>query len=239
VTKRSFVCVVSIIGWLWAAGASAAEVGMVLAATGEVTASGADAVPRALTKGSGVLSGDTVRTAAEAAVQIRFTDGALLSLRGATVYRVDEYAHAPGERGFFSLLKGGLRTLTGLIGRQDRAGYRVATPVATIGVRGTDYALRLCQDDCPPALANGLYLSVFQGAIVAVNDVGEYVIGEGESAFIPDRRSPLQSRDDISLGMSGLQPWRGAGAGTVMREAFANSLNLEYRAIDSVRCTNR
>lgn len=238
-TKRYFLYTFGLFAWLWAASAFAAEVGTVLAVAGEATATGADAVPRALAKGGAVLTGDTVRTAADAAVQIRFTDGALVSLRGATVYRVDDYAHAPGERGFFSLLKGGLRTLTGLIGRQDRTSYRVATPVATIGVRGTDYALRLCQDDCPPALANGLYLSVFQGAIVAVNETGEYVIAEGESAFIPDARAPLQRRDDIPIGMSGLQAWRGAGAGTVVGETFANSLNLEFRATDSVRCTNR
>lgn len=48
----------------------------------------------------------------------------------------------------FRLLKGGFRTVTGLIGKTDRAQYRVSTQTATIGIRGTDYEVILCDDTC-------------------------------------------------------------------------------------------
>ena len=226
------------------AGARADEVGLVLALTGDVSALQPDGRMRVLANGSPVHGGDLIRTAADAAVQIRFSDGALAMLPGATQYRIDEYrpeSAGANARAFTRLLKGGLRTLSGLIGRIDRAQYRVDTPIATVGIRGTDYALRLCQDDCVPGLANGLYLSVFDGAIVATNDAGEHVVQRGESAFIPDRAAPAQRRDDNPIDFGELQPWRGAGTSTADSfddERVANELRMEFRATDLVQCVD-
>lgn len=54
-----------------------------------------------------------------------------------------------GNKAFFKLLKGGFRAISGAIGKVDRQSYRVTTPVATIGIRGTDYEAVLCAEDCP------------------------------------------------------------------------------------------
>lgn len=221
----------------WAPAVSAVEAGKVLARVGQVTATQPSAQSRPLDVGSVVFGSDLIRTEPESSVQIRYTDGALVSVNANSLYRIDDYAYAPGERGFFSLLKGGLRTLTGLIGKGETAAYRVNTPVATIGIRGTDYALRLCQDDCPPGFENGLYLSVFEGAIIAVNDAGEYVLKAGESAFIPAAGLPLQRRDDPSIGFSDLMPWHGGGgAGPIQLDETGANPVLEFRATDLVRC---
>ena len=53
-------------------------------------------------------------------------------------------APAGASHAFFSLLKGGFRTVSGLIGKINHEDYSVATPVATIGIRGTDYLTVLC-----------------------------------------------------------------------------------------------
>lgn len=53
-----------------------------------------------------------------------------------------------GSRAFFRLVKGGFRSVSGLIGKVNQDNYRVSTPVATIGIRGTRYSARLCQGDC-------------------------------------------------------------------------------------------
>jgi len=52
------------------------------------------------------------------------------------------------SRAFFRLLKGSFRTVSGLIGKVNHDDYRVATPVATIGIRGTKYSGTLCQGEC-------------------------------------------------------------------------------------------
>jgi hypothetical protein len=53
-----------------------------------------------------------------------------------------------GGRAFFRLLKGGFRAVSGLIGKADPGEYRISTPVATIGIRGTDYYVVLCDPVC-------------------------------------------------------------------------------------------
>jgi hypothetical protein len=46
----------------------------------------------------------------------------------------------------FDLLKGGLRTVTGLIPKRDVNSARIHTPSATVGIRGTEMDMRLCKD---------------------------------------------------------------------------------------------
>lgn len=92
-------------------------------AIGDVQALSAAAGSRSLSKGAKVVSGETVRTG-EGRAQLRFDDGAIISLQPNTEFRIDSY-HFSGqpdgkEQGFFTLLKGGLRTLTGLVGRFNR-----------------------------------------------------------------------------------------------------------------------
>ncbi|MES2682502.1 MAG: hypothetical protein V4650_03215 [Pseudomonadota bacterium] len=52
------------------------------------------------------------------------------------------------SRAFFRLIKGGFRSVSGLIGKISTEDYRVSTPVATIGIRGTKYSASLCEGAC-------------------------------------------------------------------------------------------
>lgn len=86
------------------------------------------------------------------------------------------------SRAFFRLLKGGFRAVSGLVGKANRNEYRIATPVATIGIRGTDYLAILCDASCAvnPILrqslpegvdaTDGLIASVLDGSIEVEQD---------------------------------------------------------------------
>ncbi len=123
-----------------------------------------------------MYEGETVRTGERARTQIRFTDGALLSVRPNTRLRVDEYRFEnrdDSDRKALTLDVGSIRTVTGRIGRTNRAAYRVSTPLAVIGIRGTDWeALQQ---------ANGaLLLGVNDGGISARSTTGNSAdIGSG------------------------------------------------------------
>ena len=121
--------------------ASAARVDF---ATGDVKALAADGRSRPLARGAEIANGEMIDTGSGRA-QVRFTDGAQVSLAPQTQFRIDDYrftGKADGsEKGFFSLLKGGLRTITGLVGRSNRENYRVTTTVATISIRGTEFSV--------------------------------------------------------------------------------------------------
>jgi hypothetical protein len=128
----------------WCSAHAAAPAALVEFAAGHVSAVDGAGTVRPLAKGAEVQRGDTIETGT-GRVQLRFSDGAYVSLQPGSQFRIDEYNYTgksdDSERGFFSLIKGGLRTITGLIGRTNRRNYQVRVPVATIGIRGTEYTV--------------------------------------------------------------------------------------------------
>jgi hypothetical protein len=120
--------------------ADAAPAGTVDFTVGGVTATGTDGRERPLAKGAEVNAGDRIVTT-DGRAQIRFVDGAFVSLQPQTEFAIREYRYDGrtdgSERGVFGLVRGALRTVTGAIGRVNRNAYQIQTPTATIGIRGT------------------------------------------------------------------------------------------------------
>ncbi|MGH8504449.1 MAG: FecR family protein [Stenotrophobium sp.] len=106
------------------------------------------------------------------------------------------------EHAFFRLLKGGFRAISGLVGHVNRADYRVSTPVATIGIRGTDYLAVICDAICAhdPVIAEvlpnganalgGTVVGVFSGGIYIENAAGKQTdVAPGQYLInLPDGR---------------------------------------------------
>ena len=85
-------------------------------------------------------------------------------------------------RAFFKLVRGGFRAISGLLGKANPADYKVATPIATIGIRGTDYDLVVCNaGECPTELLppgtpadSGLVMGVNEGGISVTTSQGTF-----------------------------------------------------------------
>ena len=182
-----------------AVGAQAAEtIGRVLVAVGEVSAFRGGREIRLQTT-SPIEAGDRVRTGAASNAQIRLTDESIVALRPETEFVFTEYRYAGkddgSERAFFRLLKGGLRTITGFVGRRNHQNYGIETATATIGIRGTHYVLMLCEQNCLNAdgsrAPDGLYgnatgFSFGTNRVSATNKTGEKVFGVNEPFHVPD-----------------------------------------------------
>ncbi len=143
---------------LGVADAQAVEaVGKVGDLTGVLATQRPDGTLRILGAESPVYEGDMLVTAKDSYAQVVMKDGSKLSMRPNSNLKVERFhfdENAPQSDNFFMrLLKGGFRTVTGLIGKRGNAdAYQVRTLHATIGIRGTDYSARLCasqgcQDD--------------------------------------------------------------------------------------------
>jgi hypothetical protein len=118
-----------------------AAAGSVQFATGDVQLR-RGAVVAAATKGSEVESGDVVVTGAGGRAQIRFSDGGLVALYPDSQFTVTRYADTgdPTQENFaVSLLRGGMRAVTGLIGKRNPQNYKVITPTAVVGIRGSAF----------------------------------------------------------------------------------------------------
>ncbi len=185
---------------LAAAAAQADDAGSVLFSKGTVTAQRSTAI--ALAKGDGVLSSDTITTGDASRVQLMMIDGAKIAIRPNSEIRIDEYVYAAAaptvvdetnDKSAIALVKGGFRTITGAIGKEDHTKYEVRTPVGVLGIRGTDFAILLCAGDCNWApnvnpgdpIEDGLYIGVTAGTIDFRAQGGEIVVHAGEYAFIP------------------------------------------------------
>jgi hypothetical protein len=188
---------------LLAPAAAHAAAGQMLFALGRVEIQrGAQTLPAA--RGTPVEVGDVISTGPTGLAQVRLQDGALLSLRYGSSMKVEEYrmpapvaaAPAPiqgaqparavgGGRSVLRLLRGAFRTVTGLIGRDSGDTYSVITPVATIGIRGTDYSAAYCNGDCGSS-ADGLYLGVSNGGIEVFNDAGKLDLANDQYGYVKD-----------------------------------------------------
>ncbi|MBZ0132431.1 MAG: FecR family protein [Rhodocyclaceae bacterium] len=152
-------------------------------AMGDVKALAADGRSRTLAKGAEIESGEMIDTG-NGRAQVRFSDGAQVSLAPQTQFRIDEYRFAGkadgNEKGFFSLLKGAMRTITGLVGRSNRDNYKVSTTVATIGIRGTEYSV---------TYGNSVNVTTGEGSNEVCNAAGCLILNSGETAYIADNNT--------------------------------------------------
>jgi hypothetical protein len=128
---------------------AAEQAGSVLGIKGEVTARGGEGGERVLLKEDPVFVGETLTTGPNAYLVIAFSDGAKATIRPNSQLEIEQYNTSETDAGaLLNLVKGGLRAVTGAIAQRQPEAYRVKTPVATLGVRGTEYYLRICEQDC-------------------------------------------------------------------------------------------
>lgn len=196
-----------------------AAAGEVTAARGRVTVATPAGEIKTLARGSTVNEGDVVNTGPGSFAKMKFSDGSAFYLRPSTRFQVESYQDTGGQeeddRGIFGLLKGGLRFVSGLIGQRNKEAVKLRTPVATIGIRGSDGSFRLCSggdcfdiplDDIP---ADGLYMKTNDGEFLIEREVdGRFVVTPvpaGQTAYVSpgdaepevgDEGSPVIENDD-------------------------------------------
>lgn len=161
--------------------------GHVILAKGDVVAVSASGEIRPLQRRSEIFAGDTLRTGDDGNAQIRFIDKALLTLKPDSELNINAYQFAAsdnpqGEKAVMNLVKGGFRTITGSIGKGDKSAYKVSTPAASIGIRGTNYEVQQESD-------NSFVMAVYSGGIKVENDSGSLDLGLG-AAFNYSRVTP-------------------------------------------------
>jgi hypothetical protein len=174
--------------------------------SGTVTVQKADGSKLAAMPGAEVKQGDTVLTGGNGFVRMETTDGGEIVLRPNSEFKMERYNYnkdKPEEDGFvYDLVKGGLRTVTGLIGKRgNRDAYMGKTPTSTIGIRGTFFEVRVCNGDCG-SLANGTYFSVRSGSINTGNSFGNLTMTPGQIVFVPPNGPPKVLLRDPGIGFT-------------------------------------
>lgn len=156
---------------------------------GDVSIVGTDGAKRQAIKGGEINEQESIISGKSGSAQLRMIDSGIIAVRPETTLRIDEYKFTGKEdgkeRGFFSLLKGGFRSITGLIGRMNKDNYSIRTPAATIGIRGTDHeTIHLAA--ALPNLPEGTYNKVNTGATV----INGTLVGVNQAAYTPNMGTP-------------------------------------------------
>lgn len=173
--------------------ASAGEIGTIVNFVGKVTIVQSDgkSVPAKI-KGP-VNEGDTIITEKGAFAMFKYIDAGEMILKPDTQVQIKQYKFVDtdpfADKSEINVVKGGLRRLTGLIGKRgDKDADKLVTPTATAGIRGTIYDVVVCKGDCDK-LADGVYFKVKEGEIVIKNDAGAVSLKAGQYAYVKDADS--------------------------------------------------
>ena len=157
----------------------AAPAGQITQASGYVTVTSPQKPPQSVGSGEPVDVGQTLTLGDGARAVIRFQDGQVVALQSKSIFKINAYHYEQAaldkSESFFSLLQGGLRAITGLIGSSHKEGWKLATPTATMGIRGTDFMVVVNQ---------GIFVKVDVGAVSATNSAGTAVFTAGQTAVV-------------------------------------------------------
>lgn len=169
--------------------------GTVTQLSGTLSVKRGDGSVRILSMNSEVIPGDTLETQKDSYAQLKFRDGAIVTLKPQTQFNVASYvfveARPQEDNVVFGLLKGGLRAVSGLIGKRgDRDAYRMNTATATIGIRGTMFDVEDCRGGAcrkeggDGVLDAGVYVSVRDGEVQVANGAGSLLLAAGQFGFV-------------------------------------------------------
>lgn len=200
--KTTFLGIMAlmVLGIFPGAAYAATQAGTITHLSGTLSVQKPDGSVKLLSQKSEVAAGDTLSTERDSFAQVNFEDGSQMTIRPNTKMKIEAFKYdkeKPQEdNAFFKLIKGGLRTVTGLVGKRGNLdAYKIGTATATIGIRGSSGDTIDCTQDCTGVTGTshlkdkGLYHTTYTGSYVMINDAGEIVIGEGQFGFVRDART--------------------------------------------------
>lgn len=185
-------------------GWAAQVAGTIVQLSGPLMAKKADGSARFLSLRSEVESGDTLVTERATYAMVKFIDNSEITLKPSTTFKVEQFAFdadkPDGDQAAFSLVKGGLRSITGMLGKRNKEKFSMKTSGATIGIRGTTFVAEMVGPVAPgaapplPAAAStrapGLYVQVLDGMIFLSNAGGTQNFAAGQFGYVPSVTVP-------------------------------------------------
>lgn len=181
---------------------AAATLGQVIGVRGSASIERSAGETVAAARGLPLYAGDRLLTGKNGWLQVNISGKGLLSIGNDSNLAIEQLGQraglAQGREGGenavrLGFARGVMRWVTSKA-RSDVPPVEVTTPVGTIGIRGTDFRLWLCQGICSsvnnPELGEGLYISVYDGIVAFTNVVGTLQIVAGQHVFIGKRTLP-------------------------------------------------
>ena len=189
--RKSLVFLGLVIGATAAGQAFGQTAGVIQFVAGDVKVVQPGGGEREARKGVAINVGDTLMTPAGGLAQLKMGDGAIVVVQPESRLTVAEFHYAGVEDGNekvrYRLEHGGFRAVTGAIGRTHKKNYLIETPIAHMGVRGTDHESYYFPatgpvggDDAKP----GAYNKVNTGRTFIRTEAGEVEIQPNQVGYV-------------------------------------------------------
>lgn len=187
--------------------------GRVVHLSGPLVAKKANGTVKVLAVKSEVENGDTLVSEKNTYALVKFIDNSEITLKPGTTFHIEKFAFddgkPDGDNATFNLVKGGMRSISGMLGKRSKEKFALKTPTATIGIRGTTFIAQFVPPPppgsgnvgkspatsgtaptAPPVLPPGLHLSVTDGAIIVTNNGGSLGFQAGQFGYVPNINQP-------------------------------------------------
>lgn len=155
---------------------------------------------KSLNKNSEIEEGDTLISDKTTYAKIKFVDDSEVTLKPNSQLKISLFSYDADkpekDNSVLNLIKGGLRSITGMIGKRNKDRVKLNTPSATIGIRGTtyiaEYILPSNAGEGAIALSPGLYVQVLNGIVNLTNQGGSQAYSAGQFGYSPNyRQTPI------------------------------------------------
>lgn len=232
--RYSILVVAMLLGLLPLAATAATNTaaGLVLLVGGQATAQASGQPERTLSRRGEVFVGDRITTANDSQLQLRMKDGAIIALGANAEFVVKAYSDdAAGDKkdqAVLSLVKGGLRTISGQI---DKSTYSMETPTATLGIRGTVFDVFVRTDGTTIVILR-------DGQVMVTGAAGgtQLLTQKGLASIIKPGQAPSQPEtppQDVLDYLRGILPdlpddvtWENDGNGGITVRAGEDIINI-------------
>ena len=158
---------------------SAEPIGVVAELKGTVFAVRTDGTRVNLKKGDSVFQGDVIETEKDSAANMLLADKTTFAIGDEARLALDEMVYNPASQegqSQFSILKGVFVFTSGEIAKTDSSKMTVNTPVATIGIRGTEVSGSVSDE--------GAQITVLDGTVTVTTNAGTATLGsQGETTL--------------------------------------------------------
>lgn len=120
-------------------------------------------------RGAVIRVGDTIQTETGGHVHLRFVDGGRVSIRPSSRLLIENYSYSAQQPQLsaikFKLEEGVVRSITGAWGEAARQRFRLNTPLAAIGIKGTDFIVQATPERTAATVFTGaITVAPLQGA---------------------------------------------------------------------------
>ena len=189
------------------------EVGSVISLRGIIAVQTGNGDNYFLAKDSAIFEGDTISSTKKSFAVLGFLDQSKVVVKQESIFKVEGFDYGTdNDVSTFSLLKGGIRAVSGAIAKNNPDNYKLNTSVVSLGVRGTAYDAQICEGECltdgsgsqkidPAVLQNsdckiqlgfkkpraGVYFTVRDGGIILDNGREQISLSVGDVGFADDQ----------------------------------------------------